>query len=98
MKKNVIKTAVAAVCVVAAGMGGFKAYNVAAQSETDMLLAENVDALSSGESRGYTRKCWNTVTSEKNKHEWYCSGCLYLDDTKKAYLSTTSKCVTLWPY
>lgn len=47
MKKNVIKTAVAAVCVVAAGMGGFKAYNVAAQSETDMLLAENVEALSS---------------------------------------------------
>lgn len=46
MKKNVIKTAVAAVCVVAAGMGGFKAYNVTTQSEADMLLAENVEALS----------------------------------------------------
>lgn len=29
MKKNVIKTAIAAVCVVAAGMGGMKAYNAA---------------------------------------------------------------------
>ena len=37
-----MKTAVAAVCVVAAGMGGFKAYNTENQSQADMLLAENV--------------------------------------------------------
>ena len=46
MKKNVIKTVVAAVCVVIAGMGGFKAYNVVNQSEAYMLFAENVEALS----------------------------------------------------
>lgn len=46
MKKNVIKTAFAAVCVVAAGVSGMKAYNVANQSQTNMLLAENVEALS----------------------------------------------------
>lgn len=46
MKKNVIKTAVAVICVVAAGMGGLRAYNVANQSQADMLLAENVEALS----------------------------------------------------
>ena len=46
MKNNVIKTAFAAVCVVAARMGGMKAYNVANQSEADMLLSENVEALS----------------------------------------------------
>ncbi len=49
MKKNVVKMAVAAVCVVAAGMGGMKAYNAANQSEANVLLAENVEALSSGE-------------------------------------------------
>lgn len=49
MKKNVIKTAIAAVCVVAAGFGGVKAYNAANQSEADMLLAENAEALSAGE-------------------------------------------------
>lgn len=40
---------VAAVCIVAAGMGGMKAYNAANQSEMDMLLAENVEALSQGD-------------------------------------------------
>lgn len=49
MKKNVIKTAIAAVCVVAAGYGGMKAYNAANQSETDLLLAENVEALTVGD-------------------------------------------------
>ena len=65
MKKNVFKTMVAAVCVVAAGMGGMKAYNAANQSEMNMLLAENVEALSALEGtvhldcytkNGYT--CW----------------------------------------
>ena len=42
MKKNVFKTMVAAVCVVAAGMGGMKAYNAGNQSEANMLLSENV--------------------------------------------------------
>lgn len=46
MKKNVMKTVVAVVCVIAAGIGSFKAYNTANQSEADLLLAENVEALS----------------------------------------------------
>lgn len=50
MKKNVIKMAAAAICVVAAGMGGFNAYNVANQSTADLLLADNVEALSAGDS------------------------------------------------
>ena len=49
MKKNVIKTAIAVVCVVAAGMGGMKAYNAANQSEANVLLSENVEALSAGD-------------------------------------------------
>lgn len=49
MKISTMKTAIAAICVVAAGFGGVKAYNAMNQSETDMLLAENVEALSSGD-------------------------------------------------
>ena len=49
MKKNVIKMAVAAVCVVAAGVSGMKAYNAANQSEANMLLSENVEAISAGD-------------------------------------------------
>lgn len=44
-----VKTAIVAVCVVAAGFSGMKAYNNANQSEADLLLAENVEALSAGE-------------------------------------------------
>ncbi len=40
---------VAAVCVVAAGMGGMKAYNAENQSNTNVLLTENVEALSAGD-------------------------------------------------
>ena len=50
MKKNVFKTMVAAACVVAAVMGGMKAYNAKNFSEADLLLAENVEALSARES------------------------------------------------
>lgn len=49
MKILNVKTAIAAVCVVAAGFSGMKAYNVANQSEADMLLAENIEALSAGD-------------------------------------------------
>lgn len=49
MKKKVMKTMVAAVCVVAAGMGGLRVYNAANLSEADMLFAENVEALSQNE-------------------------------------------------
>ncbi len=49
MKILKVKTAIAAVCVVAAGFGGVKAYNSANQLEADLLLAENLEALTAGE-------------------------------------------------
>ena len=54
------KTVIAAVCVVAAGFGGMKAYSNANQSQTDMLLAENIEALSCSEAQDQydqTRQC-----------------------------------------
>lgn len=62
MKKNVIKMAVAAVCVVAAGMSGMKAYNAANQSEADMLLSENVEALSAGDGQDSYVDCVGSGT------------------------------------
>jgi len=74
MKKNVIKTAFAAVCVVAAGMGGMKAYNTANQSEADLLLAENVEALTAGdENHGAHEQCKIPVNAQ---------ACWKLDDPK----------------
>ena len=47
-----MKTMLAAVCVVAAGVGGFKAYNAVNQPGMYMFIAENVEALTAGESEG----------------------------------------------
>ena len=60
MKKSVFKAIVAAVCVVAAGMGGMKAYNAGNQSESNMLLAENVEALSQSE---YQIPCLSSLSN-----------------------------------
>ena len=46
MKKKSIKSAFAIACVAVASVSGIKAYNVANQSQTNMLLMENVEALS----------------------------------------------------
>jgi hypothetical protein len=64
--KRKLKLALASACVVAAGFGGMKAYNAANQSETDLLLAENVEALSNDENTGSVSDCagipmYNTV-------------------------------------
>lgn len=48
--KKIMKTMLAAVCVVAAGVGGFKAYNAVNQPGVYMFIAENVEALTAGES------------------------------------------------
>lgn len=61
-----MKTAVAAVCVVAAGMGAFKAYGFANQSQADMLLAENVEALS--------QKDGDKVDNAKTNRDWVPTG------------------------
>jgi hypothetical protein len=84
MKKNVMKTMAATVCVVAAGMGGMKAYNVSNLSEADMLFAENVEALSQGDDAGTvcntycTYSSGNRCTFQYNNQYWAC-----LDMTKK---------------
>ncbi len=57
MKKNVIKMAFAAVCIVAAGVSGMKAYDAVIQSESSMLLTENVEALSAGDYGGPDEEC-----------------------------------------
>ena len=64
MKKFSLKAVFATVCVVAASVSGFKAYNMANKSETSLLLAENIEALSAGETNVgqfcVDRGCWWT--------------------------------------
>lgn len=95
MKKNVIKTAIAAVCVVAAGFGGVKAYNAANQSEADMLLAENVEALSSGDGNdGSTRyKCYTSFKYEAGAGVVDCSTCQTYENHTDAWYNFADYCV-----
>lgn len=83
-----MKTMVAVVCVAAAGMGGFKAYNAANQSEADMLLAENVEALSSGDGDGGGTRitCYTSFEYEAGAGVVDCSTCqTYENHTDKWY-------------
>lgn len=74
MKFFNVKTAIAAVCVVAASFGGMKAYNNVNQSEADLLLAENVEALSWDEGDAIdaciTRAC--PIYNPNTYCEFYC--------------------------
>lgn len=77
MKIKFVKAAFATACVVAAGMGCFKAYNASNQSESSMLLAENVEALSQedGDS-GKTRvKCYSSLVYEAGASVVDCATC-----------------------
>ncbi len=65
--KKTLKTAMFAFAVVAAGLSGYKAYNayqVSNMSETELLLAENLSALSEKVENGTVyvvlqkKKCW----------------------------------------
>ena len=80
MKILKVKTAIAAVCVVAAGFGGVKAYNAANQSDTGFLLAENVEALSSGEG-DESYPCWDKITTKPASYVVYCADCSLRDGT-----------------
>lgn len=95
MKFFNVKTAIAAVCVVAAGMGGFKAYNAANLSETDMLLAENVEALSSGDNdnTGGISDCMGSpVYNEVGVSSGKATAITHVDD------STDEKCNITYKY
>ncbi len=82
MKKNVMKTMLAAVCVVAAGMGSFKAYNVANHSEENMLLAEDVEAISACESVGWWNNDGNCVTNGQGGYFCKTDGYFEITDCK----------------
>ena len=86
MKKKLFKTAFATVCVVAAGMGCFKAYTASNQSESSMLLAENVEALSQSDGdkdvSGYTNRAWAKILDENGKpikEDWGKYGWCWLE-------------------
>lgn len=82
MKFKIVKAAFATACVVAAGMGCLKAYNVSDQSKESMLLAENVEALSEedGDSGKVRVKCYSSLVYELGASVVDCATCKSKDD------------------
>lgn len=83
MKKQIVKAAFAVVLVAVAGVGAWKsssAYN-GSHSESDLLMAENVEALSDGyETEKVHYGCKDGVVAGKWTCTWYnngasCTGC-----------------------
>lgn len=73
-----MKTAFAAVCVVAAGISGMNAYNSANQSRAELLLAANVEALSY-DYLAYEKECAMIsqcpfAATNENCSYWYNGG------------------------
>lgn len=97
MKLKFLKTTFATACVVAAGMGCFKAYNASNQSESSMLLAENVEALSSGDgdSGGTLLKCYTSFVYEAGSSVVDCSTCKTREDQSDAWYNIHDKCWAL---
>lgn len=93
--KRKLKLALASVCVVAAGFGGMKAYNAANQSEADLLLAENVEALSGGEgaSSGTRIKCYTSFTYEAGALVVDCKTCTTISNHTDKWCNIHDYCV-----
>ena len=79
-----------------AGVGAMKtygAYTAANMSDSELLLMENVEALSNVEEESEQPvTCYNTVTKCDGVGVWYCSGCLYLPNSTKVFYSSSDKC------
>lgn len=93
MKKKMMKSTLAVALVAAAAFGGAKTYGAySATAESDQLLAENVEALSNGGDPKQPETCYKSVTECKGQGLFYCSGCVWLDDTDNYWWSSTDKC------
>ena len=79
-----------------AGVGAMKtygAYTAANMSDSDLLLAENVEALSNVEEENkQVVTCYNTVTTKDGSDVYYCSGCTWLENSTYTFYSGTDKC------
>lgn len=91
--KKIIKTAMFAVAVVAAGYGSVKAYD-AYMTNGNVLMNDNIEALSStGEGGGtYYIKCYSSLVPEAGASVVECSSCESQPDQTDATWCFADKC------
>lgn len=63
------------------------------ESEANIILAENLEALSAvNESSKQPETCYNTITTCKGKSVLYCEDCQWLDNSDSSLFSGTDSC------
>lgn len=91
MRKNKIKMAFATICVAAVGIGGGIAYKMASQTESDILLEENIEALSMAE-QGSTVKILKCIPKSRSNKK----GAVYTYQCEDGTdYNTIKKCATM---
>lgn len=77
MKQRKNKTFFAVAAIVAVGLGSYKAYEsytAANMSDEDLFLAENIEAMSNGESQGYTAEfCYQSSSTGLGGQKTVCA-------------------------
>ena len=89
MKKKTIIYTIAIAAMALTAFTGYKTFGPK-QSMSDLLLDENIEALTNGENVGRT-DCYNTITSKKGCLVMYCPVCGYVPGTDVIY-SPLNKC------
>lgn len=93
MNVKFLKATLAVVCMVAAGAGSWKAYSTYEMKgdEVNILFCENIEALSYPDVKEPVT-CYNTITSADDQNCYYCPNCVWMDDSKPSFWSTSGKC------
>ena len=90
MKKKIIISTFAIAVMALTAFTGYKTFGPK-KSTSDLLLDENIEALTDGESGDKLLDCYNTITSKKGTQVMYCPICEYVPGTDVLY-SFVDKC------
>lgn len=84
MKKKIFISMFAIAAMALTAFTGYKTFGPK-QSMSDLLLDENIEALTDGETGDELLDCYNTITSKKGTQVRYCPICQYVPGTDVLY-------------
>ena len=87
MKKILFLSVFALVVVALAALTSYKAF-VPKATIAALVLDENIEALTQGESGGSGLTCYSTITSKDGSMIRYCQTCTYVSGTDPWYASS----------
>ena len=80
MRKRLLLSVSAIVAIALTAVMNFKAWSPKPTAQ-ELLLNENIEALTNGESEKKSLDCYNTITSKKGNQVRYCPTCTFIPGT-----------------